>query len=84
MLFFLKSACDFLGETLAGILGLNAAKYQYAIDQYHRDHKVKLRRQNTTCQNITFIFGFSPRPIDGYFLALDSLFFPSFTDNGQH
>ncbi|KAE8287096.1 hypothetical protein D5F01_LYC15059 [Larimichthys crocea] len=31
--------CDFLGERLAGALGLNAAKYQYAIDQYHRDHK---------------------------------------------
>ncbi|XP_028253267.1 protein FAM177A1 [Parambassis ranga] len=33
-------ACDFLGERVAGVLGLNAAKYQYAIDQYHRDHKV--------------------------------------------
>ncbi|KAM4633140.1 uncharacterized protein ACJ7VT_015946 [Polymixia lowei] len=32
--------CDFLGGKLAGLLGLNAAKYQYAIDQYHRDHKV--------------------------------------------
>ncbi|XP_073349228.1 uncharacterized protein [Pagrus major] len=31
--------CDFLGERLAGALGLKAAKYQYAIDQYHRDHK---------------------------------------------
>ncbi|KAM7395813.1 hypothetical protein PAMA_007211 [Pampus argenteus] len=31
--------CDFLGERLAGALGLNAAKYQYAIDQYHREHK---------------------------------------------
>ncbi|KAM3603085.1 uncharacterized protein V6R79_016233 [Siganus canaliculatus] len=31
--------CDFLGERLAGALGLNTAKYQYAIDQYHRDHK---------------------------------------------
>ncbi|XP_071334676.1 protein FAM177A1 isoform X2 [Trachinotus anak] len=31
--------CDFLGERLAGALGLNAAKYQYAIDQYQRDHK---------------------------------------------
>ncbi|XP_070782148.1 protein FAM177A1 isoform X2 [Enoplosus armatus] len=31
--------CDFLGERLAGALGLNAAKYQYAIDQHHRDHK---------------------------------------------
>ncbi|XP_034383603.1 protein FAM177A1 isoform X2 [Cyclopterus lumpus] len=31
--------CDFLGERLAGALGLNAAKYQYAIDQHHRNHK---------------------------------------------
>lgn len=33
-------SCDFLGEKLAGLLGLNAAKYQYAIDEYHRDNKV--------------------------------------------
>ncbi|XP_028997028.1 protein FAM177A1 isoform X2 [Betta splendens] len=33
--------CDFLGERLAGVLGLNAAKYQYAIDRYHHDHKEK-------------------------------------------
>ncbi|KAK5880476.1 hypothetical protein CesoFtcFv8_023499 [Champsocephalus esox] len=33
--------CDFLGERLAGALGLKAAKYQYAIDQHHRDHKTK-------------------------------------------
>uniref|UniRef100_A0A3Q0S3G9 Uncharacterized protein n=1 Tax=Amphilophus citrinellus TaxID=61819 RepID=A0A3Q0S3G9_AMPCI len=25
---------------LAGAFGLSAAKYQYAIDRYHRDHKV--------------------------------------------
>ncbi|XP_037305254.2 protein FAM177A1 [Pungitius pungitius] len=31
--------CDFLGERLAGALGLNAAKYQYAIDQHQRDQK---------------------------------------------
>ncbi|KAI3364068.1 hypothetical protein L3Q82_010897 [Scortum barcoo] len=31
--------CDFLGERLAGVLGLNTPRYQYAIDQYHRDHK---------------------------------------------
>lgn len=36
--------CDFLGERLAGLLGLNAAKYQYAIDEYHRDH-------NENCQD---------------------------------
>ncbi|XP_044024255.1 protein FAM177A1 isoform X2 [Siniperca chuatsi] len=38
--------CDFLGERLAGALGLNAAKYQYAIDQHHRDHK-KTNSQTT-------------------------------------
>ncbi|XP_051952364.1 protein FAM177A1 [Xyrauchen texanus] len=31
--------CDFLGEKMASLLGLNAAKYQYAVDQYHRDHQ---------------------------------------------
>lgn len=36
-----KLACDFLGKKLAGLLGLDAAKYQYAIDQYHVKHKVK-------------------------------------------
>ncbi|XP_055042686.2 protein FAM177A1 [Misgurnus anguillicaudatus] len=30
--------CDFLGEKMAGLLGLTAAKYQYAIDRYNRDH----------------------------------------------
>lgn len=32
--------CDFLGERLAGVLGLNDAKYQYAIDQHQREKKV--------------------------------------------
>lgn len=36
-----KLACDFLGKRLAGLLGLDAAKYQYAIDQYHLKNKVK-------------------------------------------
>uniref|UniRef100_A0A3B5KQJ7 Uncharacterized protein n=1 Tax=Xiphophorus couchianus TaxID=32473 RepID=A0A3B5KQJ7_9TELE len=41
MLFvFLKPACDFLGERLAGALGLNGAKYQYAVDRYYREQKV--------------------------------------------
>ncbi|XP_062323042.1 protein FAM177B isoform X2 [Osmerus eperlanus] len=31
--------CDFLGGKLAGLLGLNAAKYQYAIDEFCRDSK---------------------------------------------
>lgn len=36
-----KLACDFLGKKLAGVLGLDAAKYQYAIDQYQQNHKIK-------------------------------------------
>ncbi|KAK7134042.1 hypothetical protein R3I94_015788 [Phoxinus phoxinus] len=31
--------CDFFGEKMAGLLGLNSAKYQYAVDQYHREHE---------------------------------------------
>ncbi|XP_071007771.1 protein FAM177A1-like [Oncorhynchus clarkii lewisi] len=31
--------CDFLGEKLAGLLGLNTAKYQYAVDEHQRDNK---------------------------------------------
>ncbi|KAG7259676.1 hypothetical protein CRUP_021681 [Coryphaenoides rupestris] len=30
-------ACDFLGARLTGLLGLDAAKYQYAIDEHHRN-----------------------------------------------
>uniref|UniRef100_A0A3P9Q521 Uncharacterized protein n=1 Tax=Poecilia reticulata TaxID=8081 RepID=A0A3P9Q521_POERE len=37
---FLKPACDFLGKRLAGVLGLNGAKYQYAVDRYYREQKV--------------------------------------------
>ncbi|XDV41168.1 hypothetical protein PO909_010076 [Leuciscus waleckii] len=33
--------CDFIGEKMAGLLGLNSAKYQYAVDQYHREHRNK-------------------------------------------
>ena len=33
----LPAACDFLGERLASLLGLDAAKYQYAIDQHAND-----------------------------------------------
>ncbi|XP_030262137.1 protein FAM177A1 [Sparus aurata] len=40
--------CDFLGERLAGALGLKAAKYQYAIDQYDRDHKSQTTSSQTT------------------------------------
>uniref|UniRef100_A0A3B5ACX9 Family with sequence similarity 177 member A1 n=1 Tax=Stegastes partitus TaxID=144197 RepID=A0A3B5ACX9_9TELE len=45
-LLFPKLACDFLGERLAGALGLNAAKYQYAIDEYHRDQKTQISRDS--------------------------------------
>lgn len=45
-----KLACDFLGKKLAGVLGLDAAKYQYAIDQYHRNHKVNIQRNKTHCK----------------------------------
>lgn len=38
---FLPLACDFLGEKLAGVLGLNTAKYQYAVDEHQRDNKVR-------------------------------------------
>ncbi|KAA0708210.1 BRO1 domain-containing protein BROX [Triplophysa tibetana] len=33
--------CDFFGEKMASLLGLNSAKYQYAIDQHHRLHQNK-------------------------------------------
>lgn len=45
-------ACDFLGERLAGALGLNTAKYQYAIDQYHREHKVTSDDPKDKAENI--------------------------------
>ncbi|KAJ8009162.1 hypothetical protein DPEC_G00086040 [Dallia pectoralis] len=37
--------CNFLGEKLAGLLGLNTAKYQYAIDEYQRDSKKTGRKE---------------------------------------
>lgn len=45
-----KLACDFLGKKLAGVLGLDAAKYQYAIDQYQSKHKVKDQCPKNYCQ----------------------------------
>ncbi|XP_078418875.1 protein FAM177A1 isoform X1 [Cetorhinus maximus] len=33
------SVCDFLGEKLASLFGINAPKYQYAIDEYYRIKK---------------------------------------------
>lgn len=43
----LNTACDFLGERLAAALGLNAAKYQYAIDLYDHNQKVKHTTENS-------------------------------------
>lgn len=31
--------CDYLGEKLAGLLGITSPKYQYAIDEYYRMRK---------------------------------------------
>ncbi|XP_018598950.1 protein FAM177A1 isoform X2 [Scleropages formosus] len=31
--------CDYLGEKLASLAGLNTSKYQYAVDEYHRKNK---------------------------------------------
>lgn len=33
------SACDYLGERLASLLGITSAKYQYAIDEYSRSRR---------------------------------------------
>ncbi|KAM8832833.1 protein FAM177A1-like [Spinachia spinachia] len=33
------SACDYLGERMASLFGITSAKYQYAIDEYHRMKK---------------------------------------------
>ncbi|KAG5265522.1 hypothetical protein AALO_G00243420 [Alosa alosa] len=33
------SVCDYLGERLAGLLGITSPKYQYAIDEYYRMRK---------------------------------------------
>ncbi|XP_030626750.1 protein FAM177A1-like [Chanos chanos] len=35
------SACDYLGEKMASLFGINSAKYQYAIDEYYRSKKQK-------------------------------------------
>lgn len=32
---------------MAGLLGLNAAKYQYAVDQYQREHEVSFLKLST-------------------------------------
>ncbi|MEQ2226960.1 hypothetical protein ILYODFUR_032679 [Ilyodon furcidens] len=35
------AACDYLGERMASLFGITSAKYQYAIDEYHRIKKEK-------------------------------------------
>ncbi|XP_070597176.1 protein FAM177B [Erythrolamprus reginae] len=35
-------ACDFLGGKVATFLGLNEAKYQYAVDEYYRTQNKKI------------------------------------------
>ncbi|MCI4389769.1 hypothetical protein PGIGA_G00102300 [Pangasianodon gigas] len=35
------SACDYVGERMASLFGLTSAKYQYAINEYHRSTKQK-------------------------------------------
>lgn len=36
---YVHEACDYLGETLASLLGITTPKYQYAIDEYYRMKK---------------------------------------------
>lgn len=36
--------CDLLGKSFAGALGLDVAKYQYAVDQHRRDQKAARSR----------------------------------------
>lgn len=36
---FCLPVCDYLGEKLAGLLGITSPKYQYAIDEYYRMRK---------------------------------------------
>uniref|UniRef100_A0A8C9R912 Uncharacterized protein n=1 Tax=Scleropages formosus TaxID=113540 RepID=A0A8C9R912_SCLFO len=38
-LLHVHTACDYLGEKLASLAGLNTSKYQYAVDEYHRKNK---------------------------------------------
>ncbi|XP_070805389.1 protein FAM177B [Pituophis catenifer annectens] len=54
-------ACDFLGGKFATFLGLNEAKYQYAVDEYYRtqnkknesdeDYEEMLKMKETTTSN---------------------------------
>lgn len=37
--FYCFPACDYLGERMASFFGITSAKYQYAIDEYHRMKK---------------------------------------------
>ncbi|KAI1897724.1 hypothetical protein AGOR_G00086220 [Albula goreensis] len=39
--------CDFLGGKLANMLGLSTAKYQYAVDEYHRNKTEGSKHKDT-------------------------------------
>ncbi|KAL0967504.1 hypothetical protein UPYG_G00253090 [Umbra pygmaea] len=41
-------SCDFIGGKLAGLLGLNTAKYQYAVDEYQRETQ-KIVSKDSAC-----------------------------------
>ncbi|KAM4041609.1 protein FAM177B isoform 2-T2 [Anomaloglossus baeobatrachus] len=73
--------CDYLGGKLATLFGLNASKYQYAIDEYHRaqeedsdfddetegENMKKTRDKNT--------------PNEGHHLQMQSMEYGSIQDN---
>uniref|UniRef100_A0A672KDX8 Protein FAM177A1-like n=1 Tax=Sinocyclocheilus grahami TaxID=75366 RepID=A0A672KDX8_SINGR len=41
------SACDYLGERMASLLGITSAKYQYAIDEYSWSKREEERGEDT-------------------------------------
>ncbi|KAI4899149.1 hypothetical protein NFI96_013244 [Prochilodus magdalenae] len=54
--------CDFLGGKLAGLLGLNHAKYQYAIDEYQRYQKHTAEGEGTLLSHTeTSAYGTTPK-----------------------
>uniref|UniRef100_A0A8C9RGW6 Uncharacterized protein n=1 Tax=Scleropages formosus TaxID=113540 RepID=A0A8C9RGW6_SCLFO len=46
---FLRMTCDYLGEKLASLAGLNTSKYQYAVDEYHRKNKEGSGLEQSRC-----------------------------------
>ncbi|XP_069029135.1 protein FAM177A1 [Embiotoca jacksoni] len=42
------SACDYMGERLAGLFGITSPKYQYAIDEYYRMKKEEEEEEEET------------------------------------